>query len=189
MGFSESPNSTLTQASNPFHFPNQLTLLKESITNVRKKVGMLGLENWRILDVYHPTTRVVALLVHNEYASTATNKLDTAGIKLINDFDPRDPINLRDIKYQDLSECEKQQKMVQIHTSHLLTAMDRMRPTVRSAVARDFIAKQWITTQAFADHIKATTSTPSQATPVDTDMDEAPQPVPAGNGEPDIEQL
>ncbi|KAG1598207.1 hypothetical protein G6F45_014334 [Rhizopus arrhizus] len=67
--------------------------------------------------------------------------------------------------------------------------MDRMRPTVRSAVARDFIAKQWITTQAFADHIKATTSTPSQATPVDTDKDDAPQPVPAGNGEPDIEQL
>ncbi|KAG0861696.1 hypothetical protein G6F16_013080 [Rhizopus arrhizus] len=167
----------------------RVTKVWESITNVRKKVGMLGLENWRILDVYHPTTRVVALLVHNEYASTATNKLDTAGIKLINDFDPRDPINLRDIKYQDLSECEKQQKMVQIHTSHLLTAMDRMRPTVRSAVARDFIAKQWITTQAFADHIKATTSTPSQATPVDTDMDEAPQPVPAGNGEPDIEQL
>ncbi|KAG1122237.1 hypothetical protein G6F38_014034 [Rhizopus arrhizus] len=94
---------------------------------------MLGLENWRILDVYHPTTRVVALLVHNEYASTATNKLDTAGIKLINDFDPRDPTNLRDNKYQDLSENEKQQKMVQIHTSHLLTALDRMRPTVRSA--------------------------------------------------------
>ncbi|KAG0772494.1 hypothetical protein G6F22_015696 [Rhizopus arrhizus] len=176
-------------ANNGFQYLYLPCRFRESITNVRKKVGMLGLENWRILDVYHPTTRVVALLVHNEYASTATNKLDTAGIKLINDFDPRDPINLRDIKYQDLSECEKQQKMVQIHTSHLLTAMDRMRPTVRSAVARDFIAKQWITTQAFADHIKATTSTPSQATPVDTDMDEAPQPVPAGNGEPDIEQL
>jgi hypothetical protein len=161
--------------------------VKDKITKHWDSFGshcMFGLENWRILDVYHPTTCVVALLVHNEYASTAINKLDTAGIKLINDFDPRDPINLRDIKYQDLSENEKQQQMVQI-----LTALDRMRPTVRSAVARDFIAKQWITTQAFADHTKASTSTPLQTTPVDTDMDEAPQPVPAGNGEPDNEQL
>lgn len=161
---------------------------RESITSVRKKVGMLGLENWRILDVYHPTTRVVALLVHNDYASTATSKLGTAGIKLINDFDPRDPSNLRDIKYQDLSENEKQQKMVQIHTSHLLTALDRMRPTVRPAVARDFIAKQWITTQQYATHIKPPAHTHSQDIPVDTDMDEITQPVPAGNGEPDTEQ-
>ncbi|KAG1323070.1 hypothetical protein G6F62_009879 [Rhizopus arrhizus] len=122
-------------ANNGFQYLYLPCHFRESITNVRKKVGMLGLENWRILDVYHPTTRVV------------------------------------------------------IHTSHLLTALDRMRPTVRSAVARDFIAKQWITTQAFADYIKATTSTPLQATPVDTDMDEASQPVPAGNGEPDTEQL
>ncbi|KAG1194899.1 hypothetical protein G6F35_013323 [Rhizopus arrhizus] len=28
---------------------------RESVTNVRKKFGMLGLENWRILDIYHPT--------------------------------------------------------------------------------------------------------------------------------------
>ncbi|KAG1578142.1 hypothetical protein G6F47_012927 [Rhizopus delemar] len=173
-------------ANNGYQYLYLPCRFRESITNIRKNVGMLGLENWRILDVYHPTTRVVALLVHNEYASTATSKLDTAGIKLITDFDPRDPANLRDVKYKDLSENEKQQKMVQIHTSHLLTALDRMRPTVRSAVARDFIAKQWITSQVYADHIKTPTPT---STPVDTDMDEATQPVPAGNGEPDTEQL
>ncbi|KAG1046413.1 hypothetical protein G6F43_011101 [Rhizopus delemar] len=178
-------------ANNGYQYLYLPCRFRESVTNVRKKVCILGLENWRILDVYHPTTRVVALLVHNEYASTATSKLNTPGIKLINDFDPRDPTNLRDSKYQDLSDTEKQQKMVQIHTSHLLTALDRMRPTVRSAVARDFIAKQWITSQVYADHIKTPTptSTPLQATPVDTDMDEATQPVPAGNGEPDTEQL
>ncbi|KAG1036858.1 hypothetical protein G6F43_012974 [Rhizopus delemar] len=81
--------------------------------------------------------------------------------------------------------------MVQIHTSNFLTALDRIRPTVRSAVARDFIAKQWVTSQTYADHIKTLTPTSTllQASPVDTDMDEATQPVPAGNGEPDTEQL
>ncbi|KAG1130458.1 hypothetical protein G6F38_013451 [Rhizopus arrhizus] len=33
MGFLESPNSTLTQASNPFHFPNRLTLLNPGREN------------------------------------------------------------------------------------------------------------------------------------------------------------
>jgi hypothetical protein len=171
---------------------------RESITNVRKKLGMLGLENSRILDAYHPTNRVVAILVHNEYASTATSKMTTAGIKLIDDFDPRDPSNLKDIKYQDLPTADKQAKMVQIHTSHLLTALQRMRPIVRPAVARDFIIKKWITTQDYIGYFKKSTTAPSQDAPIDTEMDEdtlplltspkACQPVPTGDGEPD-EQL
>ncbi|KAG0771831.1 hypothetical protein G6F22_016164 [Rhizopus arrhizus] len=171
---------------------------RESVTNVRKKFGMLGLENWRVLDIYHPTHRVVALLVHNEYASTVINKLDTAGIKQITDFNPRNPAHLRDIKYQDLSDTDKQTKMEQIHTSHLLIALDRMRSTVRPAVARDFINKKWITIQNYMDLLKKPLSAPSQSPPVDTDMDDAPllppaspkaaQPVPTGDGEPD-EQL
>jgi hypothetical protein len=146
------------------------------VTNVRKKFGMLGLENWRILDVHRPTHRVVALLIHNEYASTVINKLDTAGIKHITDFNPRNPSHLRDIKYQDLSDTDKQTKMEQIHTSHLLTALDRMRPNVRPAVARDFINKKWITIQNYMDLLKKPSSAPSQNTPADTDMDDAPSP-------------
>ncbi|KAG1086447.1 hypothetical protein G6F42_020985 [Rhizopus arrhizus] len=151
-----------------------------------------------IKNIYHPTHRVVALLVHNEYASTVINKLETAGIKQIIDFNPRNPAHLRDIKYQDLSDTDKQAKMVQIHKSHLLTALDRMRPTIRPAVARDFINKKWITTQNYMDLLKKPPSFPLQDTPVDTDMDDAPlpppaspkaaQPVPTGDGEPD-EQL
>ncbi|KAG0830854.1 hypothetical protein G6F17_014068 [Rhizopus arrhizus] len=51
---------------------------RESISNARAKLAKLRLENSRILHLYYPTSRVVAILVHNDYVDHALTTLNKA---------------------------------------------------------------------------------------------------------------
>lgn len=177
---------------------------RESISSARGKLAKLRLENSRILHLYYPTRRVVAILVHNDYVKYALTALSKAGIKPLEDFDPRDPANLHDSKYANLTNVERHFKMCEIHTTSLLRALDRIRVEVRPSVARSFLNKAWITSAYYQEvlHKSRPTRQASSAisTPLpDTNMidvdsqEQVPltqaQPSPTGTGEPSEEQL
>ena len=177
---------------------------RESIGNARAKLAKLRLENSRILHLYYPTSRVVAILVHNDYVDHALTTLNKAGIKPLEEFNPRDPTNLRDSKFADLTNDERHLKMCEIHTASLLRALDRVRVEVRPSVARSFFHKSWITQEQYQDFLNKSRP-PRQATTqvktsfLDVIMNEVDpqeplpslqdQPSPTGAGEPAEELL
>ncbi|CAO3660278.1 unnamed protein product [Rhizopus microsporus] len=183
---------------------------RESISSARGKLAKLRLENSRILHLYYPTSRVVAILVHNDYVSYALTTLNKAGIKPLEEFNPRDPANLRDAKFANLTDVERHAKICEIHNASLVRALGRVRVEVRPSVARFFLSKSWISQDQLEEALHqarplhtatttTTTTTTTNAPSVDTTMmDIAPQdplpptpaqPSPTGTGEPAEELL
>ncbi|ORE00714.1 hypothetical protein BCV72DRAFT_326047 [Rhizopus microsporus var. microsporus] len=177
---------------------------REPITSARGKLAKLRLENSRILHLYYPTSRVVAILVHNDYVEYTLTTLKKAGIKPLEEFNPRDATHLRDSKFADLTNHERHLKMYEIHTASLLRALDRVRVEVRPSVARSFLNKSWITQEQYQGLLSKSrpprqASTKVNASFLDVTMDEVPpqdsipptqdQPSPTGAGEPAEELL
>ncbi|KAI8973025.1 hypothetical protein BDB01DRAFT_808439 [Pilobolus umbonatus] len=102
-------------------------------SETRKALSRLGLPSSRVLDVCYPVNGMVGILVHNDYVEEATMSLSENGISLFGDCDPNDPILLKDPKFD--SDPEE--------------VIQRLRSPIRLAVARSFIAQDWITQ---ADH-------------------------------------
>jgi hypothetical protein len=142
--------------------------------------------------------------VHNDYATDVLTTLGKAGLKPIDNFNPRDPSHLNDPKYLTLTTEERSTKMIEIHNAHLLRSLDRMRDTIRPAVARMFLNKSWISIDQYQAILNKPQSTPKGSASVvfndiDTDMtdttlpppasSQAQPPSPAGMGKPEEEQL
>ncbi|RCI02346.1 hypothetical protein CU098_002465, partial [Rhizopus stolonifer] len=64
---------------------------KLPIRDMRQQFARLGLDRGRVLDIHYPDRNVVAILVHNEYASAASAVFEKHNIKPLHDFDPLDP--------------------------------------------------------------------------------------------------
>ncbi|KAI8364629.1 Endonuclease/exonuclease/phosphatase, partial [Radiomyces spectabilis] len=111
----------------------------------------LKLDNSRILDIHYPANKVIALLLHNDYVSTALSILATHTIKPLENFDPCAAVHLRAKEFVDLSEDARQQKMTEIHKNRLLKVLAFLRPTIRPAVARQFVTNQWLTYEQIHD--------------------------------------
>jgi NADH/NAD ratio-sensing transcriptional regulator Rex len=58
------------------------------ISELRGNVRKLKIANFRVLDVSYPAQKVVALLVHQEYAKELLERFEAAGVKPIENFDP-----------------------------------------------------------------------------------------------------
>ncbi|KAI8326659.1 hypothetical protein EDC96DRAFT_453909, partial [Choanephora cucurbitarum] len=118
---------------------------KDSYKNLRSKLTMLKVNNWRVLDIHFPAARVVALLVHNDYVSELTAVFAKAGVKPILDFDPLDPKHLDDPRVSSLSASDTADKARLVHQGRLLRALKYIRSPACNAVAADFCARGWIT--------------------------------------------
>ncbi|KAG1165141.1 hypothetical protein G6F35_018948 [Rhizopus arrhizus] len=73
-------------------------------TEARHRLSRLGVDSWRILDVCYPAHSVVGLLVHLQYKPALLSLLEKAKIPTLDTFDPLDPDNLADPKF-DSSAC------------------------------------------------------------------------------------
>ncbi|KAI8983442.1 hypothetical protein BDB01DRAFT_790784 [Pilobolus umbonatus] len=123
--------------------------LRSRYSETRKALSRLGLPSSRVLDVCYPVNGMVGILVHNDYVEEATITLYENGISLFEDCDPTDPILLKDPKFDSDPEEVRKQTAIVIHQKRLLKVLQRLRPPIRLAVARSFIAQDWITQ---ADH-------------------------------------
>ncbi|CAO3694849.1 unnamed protein product [Rhizopus stolonifer] len=122
---------------------------RDRISVMHKKLRQLKLDNGRILDVHYPDNKVVAMLVHNDYASEAATILEKCGIQLLQDFNPRDESRLHDPAFNALNKEDRSKKMAEIHQNRLIKALDHMRVENQPSVARSFLNLNWITTEQF----------------------------------------
>ncbi|KAI9480248.1 MAG: hypothetical protein EXX96DRAFT_537536, partial [Benjaminiella poitrasii] len=118
---------------------------KETLPRLRAKLAVLKINNWRVLDIHFPARHVVALLVHNDYASDLRALFAVAGITPLSDFDPLDPKHLDDPRLVSLTTDELVQKALSVHQGRLQRALKFIRSIpIRHAVAADFCARAWI---------------------------------------------
>ncbi|KAF7720560.1 hypothetical protein EC973_007492 [Apophysomyces ossiformis] len=111
---------------------------------MRRRFRQLGIENSRILDIHYLDQQVIAILVHNDFAPELKTVLSKFGVNLYTDYDPLDPKHLKDPKYTNLTNTEREQRAYEHHHERMLVALNFLHHPVRSAVARDFHSKGWI---------------------------------------------
>jgi hypothetical protein len=114
------------------------------ISELRGNLRKLKIANHRVLDVSYPANKVVALLVHNEYAKVLLERFDTAGVKPIEEFDPLDVKHLKDPKWAEKSTEECKTEINRLHRVRSLVALDHIRLPARYAVARHFVQLGWV---------------------------------------------
>ncbi|KAI8881117.1 hypothetical protein K501DRAFT_165974, partial [Backusella circina FSU 941] len=114
------------------------------ISELRGNLRKLKITNHRVLDVSYPANKVVALLVHKEYAKELLERFDAAGVKPIENFDPLDDKVLKDPKWTEKTDLERREQATKLHRVRCLVALDHIRIPARYAVARHFVHLGWI---------------------------------------------
>jgi hypothetical protein len=114
------------------------------ISELRGNLRKLKIANFRVLDVSYPAQKVVALLVHQEYAKELLERFETAGVKSIENFDPLDGKVISDPKWVDKTEAERADQAHTIHRVRCLVALDHIRIPVKYSVARHFVRLGWV---------------------------------------------
>ncbi|GAA5795123.1 hypothetical protein HPULCUR_000475 [Helicostylum pulchrum] len=108
---------------------------KYPIKEMRSRLSGLGLEKYRLIHIHYPDSNVVAILLHNGYIMTATNKLAQHQITPITDFDPLSPSILRDPKYKDMETALRVEVIAELHYQRSLQIVNRLRAPLNIAVA------------------------------------------------------
>ncbi|KAI9473768.1 MAG: hypothetical protein EXX96DRAFT_579264, partial [Benjaminiella poitrasii] len=136
----------LPQDSNPgFQYLYLPSRNKETLPRLRDKLAYLKVNNWRVLDIHFPARQVVALLVHNDYASELCSLFAAAGITPLVDFNPLDPQHLNDPRLASLPAEALAHKVLLVHQGRLRRGLKFIRSLpVRHAVAADFCSRHWI---------------------------------------------
>ncbi|KAI9360494.1 hypothetical protein BD770DRAFT_310153, partial [Pilaira anomala] len=120
---------------------------------LRKKLTFLGLDNVQILDAYCPDWNTAAILVHEKYKDTVTEKFSAAKI-ILSSYNHMDPVHIRDPKHQNLSTEDKLVLSKKIWNNNMMRALENMRYTARYSVARSFFRDKLITLEQLQSILK-----------------------------------
>jgi hypothetical protein len=110
----------------------------------RQKLRTIGIETNRVLDIYSPARNVVALLLHVQYHAEVTTKLQAMGINPLN-FDPLEPIHLKDPQFEGLSTESRALAMEGIHYARMVRTLEHIGAPRYYSVGRSFVEKKWMT--------------------------------------------
>ncbi|KAG0817320.1 hypothetical protein G6F18_012927 [Rhizopus arrhizus] len=124
---------------------------KMTYTEARRRLGRLGVDTWRVLDVSFPAHSVVGLLVHLQYKPALVSLLEKAKIKILDQFDPLDPDNVADPAFSSASLEVRQEKMAHISNERCLRTLERLRYPVAVAVSRFFLANAMVSDEAVSE--------------------------------------
>ncbi|KAG0777316.1 hypothetical protein G6F16_013568 [Rhizopus arrhizus] len=130
-------------------------------TEARRRLGRLGVDTWRVLDVSFPAHSVVGLLVHLQYKPALVSLLEKAKIKVLDQFDPLDPDNVADPAFSSASLEVRQEKMAHISNERCLRTLERLRYPVAVAVSRFFLANAMVSDEAVSDVLAAKQDRPA----------------------------
>lgn len=125
---------------------------------IREELRKAKINTSSVLDIFYPASKVVCLLIHNDYVSTAVSLLEKESLVPILDFNPIDPRHLADPKYQDASSQERTAQMQIIHQTQIARTLNFLRCPVKLAVARDYHRKGWISRSYLLELIHTSTS-------------------------------
>lgn len=141
-------------SSNPgFTYLYLPTRARMSFKEMRNSLLDLSFNSGSIVDIHYPAKNVVALLIHNEYYSTAINILKQNNLTPINNFDPLHTDNLADPKFKEATHEERSTQIRNIYENQIHRTIKFLRPPVKLAVARDFQRKGLITENHLKDLI------------------------------------
>ncbi|KAK4521476.1 white collar 2 type of transcription factor [Mucor velutinosus] len=124
-----------------YQFVYYATPVRRRLSELRRLVQGVGLNNSRVLDIQYPVQNVISFLVHNDYVLTLTKAmhLHGRGCSPLIDFDPCDPVNLKDPKFASLSRDLRVQKAIEVENLRCLRSLSFVRRSVRVSVARSFL--------------------------------------------------
>ncbi|KAI7852178.1 hypothetical protein BDC45DRAFT_485390 [Circinella umbellata] len=153
---------TLPSETHGFCFKYFPTRGRKPVSEQRKNLRRLGIDNSRILDIHYPDTNVVGFLIHNDYEHELIEIMKKHDLFPNTHFDPHNPKYLRDQKLRDLPEEDQiiQADTLQYH--RILRAIDFVRHPVKFAVARYFCHTQAITRDILQQVLDGNTVAPKR---------------------------
>ncbi|EPB80991.1 hypothetical protein HMPREF1544_12317 [Mucor circinelloides 1006PhL] len=124
---------------------------RRPLQEIRRTLQGINLNNSRVLDIQYPVPNVISFLVHHDYVFTFTSTMNLKGrgCSPLLDFDPCDPKNLLDPKFDSFSPSLRAEKAVEIENLRCLRALSFVRRSVRLSVARSFLFYDKITQKQF----------------------------------------
>ena len=120
---------------------------------IRATLRLVPVAPGSIIDIYYPTSKTVALLVHNDYAAKAHALFKSKGLTTIDTFNPFNPSHLADPQYKDASIEERTNQMKIIQDNQMYKTLAFLKHPVKLAVARDFHRKGRLSDAAFQDFL------------------------------------
>lgn len=125
--------------------------VRRPLRQVRNALQACGFNSSRILDIFYPTGTIAAFLLHNDYVLEFTTLMHKYGRTSSPDldFDPYDPVNLKDPKFASLSPPLRVQKAREVENFRCLRSISFVRRPLRVAVARSFLEKDRINQRQF----------------------------------------
>ncbi|KAG2199415.1 hypothetical protein INT46_009252 [Mucor plumbeus] len=112
--------------------------------DIRSNLRTLGLSSNKIVDANSPVSKVIAILLPDDYLQEAIDILKTNNIQILLNFDPLDPNNLGDPKFRNLPLEERTEIIRRFHTNQMQRALNNMKNTVKYDVALGFEKRGWI---------------------------------------------
>ncbi|KAG1040046.1 hypothetical protein G6F43_012374 [Rhizopus delemar] len=145
------------------------TKARVPVGQLRSRLRKLDINNSRIFDIHYPTRNVVALLVHNDYASELKSHLQKFKVRTKDDFNPCDGSILMDPKYEQSSKEERDDFALMHHSDRVKKALSYIRAPVKAAVARYFYNQGWISKSVLDENLPTKVINPTDVFNVDED--------------------
>ncbi|KAG1444197.1 hypothetical protein G6F46_012680 [Rhizopus delemar] len=141
--------------------------LQKMIVETRRRLSRLGVDSWRILDVCYPAHSVVGLLVHLQYKPALLSLLEKAKIPTLDTFDPLDPANLADPKFDSVSAEERSHAISLINDDRSRKALERLRYPVALSVSRYLLAQALVSDETVSEVLSTKQDRPKPARHLD----------------------
>ncbi|KAG1441238.1 hypothetical protein G6F56_011575 [Rhizopus delemar] len=129
-------------------------------SEARRRLGRLGVESWRVLDVCFPAHSVAGLLVHVQYKDSLVALMAKAKIPVLDSFDPFDHEHLADPRFKESSIDVRRQEISRIVLQRSCVALDRLRFPVAVSVGRFFLENGLISDEALSDVLNSKSDRP-----------------------------
>ncbi|ORE06579.1 hypothetical protein BCV72DRAFT_291643 [Rhizopus microsporus var. microsporus] len=146
------------------------TKARVPVGQLRGRLHQLDISNSRILDIHYPTRNVVALLVHNDYASELKSHIQKFKVRTKDDFNPCDGSILMDHKYEHCSKEERDGSALMRHSDRVKKALTYIRTPVKAAVARYFYNQGWISKFVLNESLPTKVTNPTNVFNTDGDV-------------------
>ncbi|CEP10017.1 hypothetical protein [Parasitella parasitica] len=112
---------------------------RRPLQEIRRTLQGIKINNSRVLDIQYPLPNVISFLLHHDYVYTFTSTMHQKGrgCSPLVDFDPCDPKNLLDPKYESLSPSLRAEKALEIENLRCLRALSITQKQFDAIVAEE----------------------------------------------------
>ncbi|CAO3610240.1 unnamed protein product [Mucor fragilis] len=113
-------------------------------SEIRRNLKKVGVNTSRILDLNFPGSKAIGVLLHTQYVDEFLSLLRERVSGILTDFDPLDPANIADPKYDDMTENDRISLIAEMVNARSVDALSHLRPLNVSSVGRWFLNLGWI---------------------------------------------